>query len=73
MNFKYNCTIQDKIIFNDISLHSGDIVKLELHSSEQGFITINGIKVCPLNILDTVGMTTLNNISQIEHIMSLFP
>ena len=63
-------TIRNEIIFKGIGLHSGNKTTLILKPNFDGNIKINDIELNAFNILDTYGMTTINNISQIEHLMS---
>lgn len=62
-------TIKEKILIEGITLHSGEISKIKLEPANDG-IYFNGIRLSPIYIFNTKGMTQIGELNQIEHILS---
>ena len=64
-------SISKKVTFEGIEFHGGKKSIMTLEKAPPYFgIAINNIKVCPDNVTQTDGMTTIGDVSLTEHILS---
>lgn len=62
-------TIKNKLIFEGKGLHNNLNCKITLIPNNKG-LRINNVPINPFFVTSTSGMTTINGISQLEHILS---
>ena len=64
-------TINKIVCFQSMGLHSGKITNIILRPADPNIgIVINNLKLSPIFITDTTGMTTHGDVSQTEHLLS---
>lgn len=68
-------TVRSEVVFEGVTLHGGEPVRMTLHPSEEGIVFRYGggsWRATPDQVSDTTRCTKLGDVATIEHLMSAF-